>query len=956
MATDPRRILVERLFTLERLSNQLGDQAEKLIRELFDEIAAELARLDPGGVAVRYQQGRLDKLRARVRELTGETYEQVHREQRAALAAIGARQVKDATLELRAVIGAGSAGKLAPTTGLGANYFKAIIDTRPLQGALFEEWVKKQGTDTAFRVEQQVRLGMVGGETIDQMIRRVRGRRVPGGYTGGVLQTSTRQARTLVRTAVNDVSNTARMDTFGANADIIGAVTFVATLDEKTCFPAGTHVLTPAGEVPIEDVRPGSLVIGGSGATRRVTATMARDYSGIFGCMQVGGRVLVGTADHRVGTTAGWVEMRDLQPEHEVVAFQELIDSSRGSAFVDPHLFDVEDADAKLCKPSIPDGVALRVVPIRAVNLDCGVPVRKKEVDANSPKLALLFETETSCFEDRANSRLDARLSPVRSITPERAESARFQHRGNDAASLAAVETGDFMHRTSAQFRAEPAIFAPGVEPNAASLAVSVNRSAVEGAPAVSVSVRPGHGEIPAANLARLGNLSVVGGEVAGARAKLLVGLAEPATDEKRSVAARAHFLNSGDRGATNAGGIHAVNITDTAGCINFFEGSATVYDIEVEGDHCFFAEGVLVHNCVVCGGLDGKHWKVGDPEIRQPPLHFSDRCTLVPEIDWESLGMDPPPDGTRASRDGQVPSSTTYQDWLRGLSPEEQDEILGPERAALFRNGQVTLTQLVTSDGQRRTVDEISRDAIRFARGRGDPAIKTIGAGGVLPSPRQFSPAATKESAIAYAKEHFADEVDFGDLTLDQVNRINEGFDRVLRESLITGGNYRIGRIYLDPSLPEKEHMQWNPVGMGGDDRRGTIAISPDYVARATRTTLPANIDFLRKKGSHYVSEIADDELRSTAAHEAGHAVYHNDVMHLSFERGWGEAKLTKDDKAYVSRYAMKESHRNDHYEVFAEVTAAIADGNRKFMPPNVLRLYDSVINDAKIRLGYPK
>lgn len=593
MATDPRRVLVERLFTLERLSSQLGDQAERLIRELFDEIAAELARLDPAGGAVRYQQGRLDKLRERVRELAGATYDEIHRGQRASLAAIGARQARDATIELRAVIGAGSAGKLAPTTGLGVNYFKAIIDTRPLQGALFREWVKKQGTDTAFRVEQQVRLGMVGGETIDQMVRRVRGRRIPGGYTGGVMQTSTRQARTLVRTAVNDVSNTARMDTFGANADIISAVTFVATLDERTC---------------------------------------------------------------------------------------------------------------------------------------------------------------------------------------------------------------------------------------------------------------------------------------------------------------------------------------------------------------------------VVCGGLDGKRWKVGDPEIRQPPLHFSDRCTLVPEIDWESLGMDPPPDGTRASRDGQVPSSTMYQDWLRGLSPEEQDEILGPARAALFRNGQVTLTQLVTSDGQRRTVGEVGRDAIRFARGRGDPAIKAIGGGGVLPSPRQFSPAPTKESAIAYAKEHFADEVDYGDLTLDQVNRINEGFDRVLRESLITGGNYRIGRIYLDPSLPEKEHMQWNPVGMGGDDRRGTIAISPDYVAGATRTTLPANIDYLRKKGSHYVSEIADDGLRSTAAHEAGHAVYHNDVMHLSFEHGWGEANLTKDDKAYVSRYAMKESHRNDHYEVFAEVTAAIVDGNRKFMPPNVLRLYDSVINDAKIRLGYPK
>lgn len=86
---------------------------------------------------------------------------------------------------------------------------------------------------------------------------------------------------------------------------------------------------------------------------------------------------------------------------------------------------------------------------------------------------------------------------------------------------------------------------------------------------------------------------------------------------------------------------------------------------------------------------------------------------------------------------------------------------------------------------------------------------------------------------------------------------------------------------------------------------------------------------------------------------------VYHSDVMHLGFERGWREAdkpKLTKKDKVDASLYAAEERHRDDHYEVFAEVTAAIADGNRKYMPSSILRLYDAEVNDTKIRLGYPK
>jgi SPP1 gp7 family putative phage head morphogenesis protein len=235
VATDPREVLVRQLFALQQIANTLSDQSDALLRSMFDDIVAEIARLDPTGVAPRYRQGRLDKLAARVREIAGPAFDELYKQQRAALAAVGAREAAQTTMHLRAVLGAGNAGRVAATTGLGQNFFKAVIDTQPVQGALLKDWFAGQKQRVPFQVGRQVQLGMVNGETIDQLVRRVRGRSTGrGGYTGGVMQTTTRETTAIVRTAVNDISNVAHMNTFEANADILKSVTFVATLDSRT--------------------------------------------------------------------------------------------------------------------------------------------------------------------------------------------------------------------------------------------------------------------------------------------------------------------------------------------------------------------------------------------------------------------------------------------------------------------------------------------------------------------------------------------------------------------------------------------------------------------------------------------------------------------------------------------------------------------------------------------------
>ena len=64
----------------------------------------------------------------------------------------------------------------------------------------------------------------------------------------------------------------------------------------------------------------------------------------------------------------------------------------------------------------------------------------------------------------------------------------------------------------------------------------------------------------------------------------------------------------------------------------------------------------------------------------------------------------------------GRAPSKTTYEDFLRNQSIEFQDEVLGPTRGKLFREGGLTLDDLVDRSGRQYNLAELrSRDAEAF-------------------------------------------------------------------------------------------------------------------------------------------------------------------------------------------------------------------------------------------------
>jgi hypothetical protein len=87
--------------------------------------------------------------------------------------------------------------------------------------------------------------------------------------------------------------------------------------------------------------------------------------------------------------------------------------------------------------------------------------------------------------------------------------------------------------------------------------------------------------------------------------------------------------------------------------------------------------------------------------------IHFCCRSSKVPMLkSAKALGFS---DGaTRASMDGQVPESMTYSEWLSKQSAARQDEILGPQRARLMREGGLKLSTFYNDKGKFLTLDEL--------------------------------------------------------------------------------------------------------------------------------------------------------------------------------------------------------------------------------------------------------
>lgn len=116
-------------------------------------------------------------------------------------------------------------------------------------------------------------------------------------------------------------------------------------------------------------------------------------------------------------------------------------------------------------------------------------------------------------------------------------------------------------------------------------------------------------------------------------------------------------------------------------------------------------------HTCKQCAALDGQAWDLDGEALKgttvdftAPPAHWSCRCVLSPVVKGFEDRQ-----GDRASSEGPIAASTSFDAFLKRQSPEFIERVLGKRRAELFEAGKITLRDLVSGTGRELTLDELT-------------------------------------------------------------------------------------------------------------------------------------------------------------------------------------------------------------------------------------------------------
>lgn len=125
--------------------------------------------------------------------------------------------------------------------------------SRPFQGVLLKEVWKDLAAQKFKLVRQAIAQGYLEGRATDAIIRELRGTQAKG-FTDGLIQKSRRDVEAVVRTALSHTAGNAHDAFYEKNSDVIKALKWSATLDNKTSPPCrirDSKLYTPDAHKPI---------------------------------------------------------------------------------------------------------------------------------------------------------------------------------------------------------------------------------------------------------------------------------------------------------------------------------------------------------------------------------------------------------------------------------------------------------------------------------------------------------------------------------------------------------------------------------------------------------------------------------------------------------------------------------------------------------------------------------
>lgn len=219
-------------------------------------LAEALMRMERDSFTVE----RLEVLLASVRTINAQAYAAVDAQLQRDVREIAGAEAEHQAVALRAIVPAS-----VPVTAVGIDQVYAAALARPFQGRLLRDWAAALEAGRLQGIRNAVRQGIVEGRTTPEIVRQIRGTKA-NAYADGLLERPRRELTTVVNTAISHTAQRARAEFYKANADIVQAVQWVSTLDDRTtpeCAIRDGLLYTAETHAPIDHSIPW---LGGPGA------------------------------------------------------------------------------------------------------------------------------------------------------------------------------------------------------------------------------------------------------------------------------------------------------------------------------------------------------------------------------------------------------------------------------------------------------------------------------------------------------------------------------------------------------------------------------------------------------------------------------------------------------------------------------------------------------------------
>lgn len=243
--------IIGQSVNVHRFETGLQQQVLGHLRTLEEELVRSIQKMDLDGVSRdTFKRARAEKMLDQVRATIGKQYHAINGTVRESLVDLSKAQAK-AMNKIAKDVFKGS----VLTTSLTPGDLRSIASNVMIDGNPVSDYWAKQAEGTRMNFAREVRMGLLAGETTSDIVKRVRGRdtgskvvvqvngksKVVPKFAGGVMDIPTRQANTLVRTAVQAVSVDVMKKTYEENGDVVRAISIMGTLDLRTCPECGSY-------------------------------------------------------------------------------------------------------------------------------------------------------------------------------------------------------------------------------------------------------------------------------------------------------------------------------------------------------------------------------------------------------------------------------------------------------------------------------------------------------------------------------------------------------------------------------------------------------------------------------------------------------------------------------------------------------------------------------------------